>query len=102
LFKYVGNAHIGPHAGGADERVMDGTVCLFQLTVRDRDASTRRQRLRQMPAPRRRNGIVGQATGRVDAKPEGSRSERYASPVVVYSTLMTRNGPEFSRRDQTR
>jgi hypothetical protein len=69
LFKNVGNADIGPHAGGADERVMGGTFCLFQLTPRDRDASTRRQRLREMPAPRRRNGIVGQATGRDEITP---------------------------------
>jgi hypothetical protein len=79
LFKYVGNAQIGPHVGAADERVMGGTFCLFQLTVRDRDPSTPRQRPRQMPAPRRRNGIVGQATGGVDAKRIPERTVRQSS-----------------------
>ena len=50
--------------GGDRERVVGVAFGLFGLTLRDRDAGARRQRQRQVPAARRRDGVVGPASGR--------------------------------------
>ena len=52
-----------PTLGRNCERVMGVAFGLFRLALRDRHAGARRQRQRQVPAGRCRDGVVGPASG---------------------------------------
>ena len=81
-FQDVGDGQVRLDFGGTRERVVGVALSLVWLTLCDRHAGARRQRVRQERARHCRYGVVGPAAGRdqIPARKRGLRTEDSLQP----------------------